>query len=78
MTRRHMDDDILVLETTVEAWQLDEGDGIVLDGEYVEILEILATDDPDEVKVVGYSHSTGEKDDYPLVWDQSFHLWRTE
>lgn len=73
-----MDDDILVLDTKVQAWQLDIGDGIVLDGEFVEIQDLLDSGDDDEVCVLGYSHSTGEQDTYPLVWDDSFNLWTVE
>jgi hypothetical protein len=73
-----MDDDIRILDTQVQAWQLDVGDGIVIDQEFVEVLDFVETDDADEVLVIGYSHSTGEKDTYPLVWDDLFSLWRTE
>lgn len=63
---------------TVRADQLDIGDLIRLDGSYVEITDILETDDSDEVLVVGLDYSTGDTERYPLVWDDEYDLFKVD
>ena len=68
--------DTYVVFDTVEAWQLEEGDPALLDGEHVIVTGKTDTADPDEILVTGISEETGESTDFPLVWDQPIDLWR--
>lgn len=70
--------DTFVSYDKVMADQLDKGDLIRLDGSYVEVVDILETEDPDEVLVLGLDYSTGDTDKYPLVWDDEYDLFKVD
>lgn len=54
---------------------LEVGDQIIIDDDMIEIREIQATDDLDEVLVKGYSYITGDSEQYSLFADDHFDVW---
>ena len=60
----------------VSADQLQAGDLIQVNDDYVEVIDILENEDPNLVAVVGYNYEIGDKDTYPPVaYDSIFQLW---
>jgi hypothetical protein len=60
----------------VDADQLQAGDLVQIDDEFVEVIELLENDDPNQVVVVGYNYESGDKETYPPVaYDSIFQLW---
>lgn len=64
----------------IEAWQLEVGDPVVLDGEHLEILQLSDSADDTLVHVVGLSQETGDVDEEPRViaWDTMVPLWKVD
>lgn len=60
---------------SVAAWQIAERDQVIIEGDPVEVTEVLDGDDPDEIIVKGYSHESGDRVEYSLYADDSFDLW---
>ena len=70
--------DTYVIFDKVEAWQLEPGDLIMLDDEYVIVEELLDSDDNQTTLVVVSSLEDGEKTTHPLFWSSDVHLWRID
>lgn len=51
------------------------GDQILIEGDPIEVTHVLETDDIDEVLVLGYSHSTGDREEYSLYADDYYEVW---
>jgi hypothetical protein len=67
-------EDYQVLYST-PAHTLEEGDQVIIEGDLVEVKEILETLDVDEVLVRGYSYTTGDVEDFPLYADDEYEIW---
>lgn len=61
---------------TVDAYDLEIGDNAIIDGEYVEIRELVSTDL--FIKIHGYCHNTGDMEDYTIPVEASINLWTGE
>lgn len=61
---------------TIHADQIEDGDQIIVLGDYLEDVEV--SEDPDDLSIVivaGYSHNTGDTEVYQLAYDADVHLW---
>jgi hypothetical protein len=67
-------DDLTILYST-PAHTLEVGDQIIVDGDYITIVNIKETDDIDEVVVAGVSMETGDREVYSLYADDEFEVW---
>lgn len=59
----------------VGAWSVQVNDQILIQGDPVEVKQVIETDDPDEIVVKGYSHDTGDSVEYALFADDMFEVW---
>ena len=60
---------------SIAAWQIAEGDQVIIEGDPIEVTATFDGDDPDEIIVKGYSHESGDRVTYSLYADDSFDLW---
>ena len=59
----------------VDADQIEVGDQILVDGDPIEVTDLPESDDPDAVVIVGYSHESGDKVRYEVLFSDSFSVW---
>jgi len=60
---------------TIQADQIEDGDQIIIDGEALEQVTVLESEDPDEVVIRGYSEDEGDFVRHTLPYDYSVDLW---
>lgn len=74
-----MTDDLDVEDYTIlyftPAYTLEATDQVQIEGDLVEVREILSTEDPDEVVVMGYSYTTGDVERFELFADDPYGIW---
>jgi hypothetical protein len=69
-----MTTDIEIIDS-IAAYSVEAGDQIVIEGDLVEVTFVGETEDIDEVFVIGYSHESGDRVEYPLFADDMFDVW---
>ena len=67
-------EDYTVLYST-PAHTLEVADQVIIEGDLVEVRDILETDDVDEVVVLGYSYTTGDVERFELFADDEYEIW---
>lgn len=65
----------MIVIDEIFADSIESGDQIIVDGDLIEVREVLETDDVDEVMVKGYSHESGDVETYSLYADDRFEVW---
>lgn len=61
---------------TMQAWQISDGDQIVVDNDHIEVKTFREDDsDNDAVIVTGYSHDSGDSVEYTLPFDYDVDVW---
>jgi hypothetical protein len=70
--------EIVETETTLAGYQIEQEDLIVVDGDFIEVFRVEDTDDEDEIKVTGFSHSTGDTVEYSLMYDDEYAVWMVD
>jgi len=60
----------------ISADTIEVGDQILVEGDPIEVTKVDTNrPDPDEVLVIGYSHESGDRVEYPLYADDYFDVW---
>ena len=59
----------------VPAHSIEVGDQVIIDNDPIEVKAILDSPDIDEVIVKGYSHLSGDTEQYSLYADDVFGVW---
>ena len=72
-----MDNDFEIVDN-IFADQIEVGDQIVVDGDYIQVKDIEETFDIDEVLVKGYDVLNGENVELSLYADDAFDVWLYE
>jgi hypothetical protein len=67
-------EDVTVLYST-PAHTLEVADQVIIEGDLVEVRNILETEDVDEVVVLGYSYTTGDVERFELFADDEYEIW---
>lgn len=74
--------DTYVIFDKVEAWQVELGDPIVLDGQHVIVTAISETEDEEgnfeEISLTGISEETGDETSDSLYWSKTVDLWKVQ
>ena len=60
---------------SISADTIEVGDQIIIDNEPIEVRSISETEDPDEIVIRGYSHDTGDVEQFSLYADDYYDLW---
>lgn len=61
---------------TIQAWQVDETDQIIVDNDPIEVSTVREDeDDTDAVIITGYSHESGDSVEYTLPYDYEVEVW---
>lgn len=61
---------------TIQAWQVDETDQIIVDNDPIEVKTVREDeDDLAAVIVTGYSHNSGDSVEYTLPYDYDVEVW---
>jgi hypothetical protein len=60
---------------SIAAWQIAEGDQVIIESDPVEVAETFDGEDPNQIIVRGYSHESGDRVEYSLYADDKFDLW---
>jgi len=74
MTEIISEEDIEILYHT-PASTLEATDQVVIEDDYIEVKEVIETDDIDEVVIKGYSHISGDSVTYSLFADDLYGIW---
>ena len=67
-------DDTIILDT-ISADSIEIGDQVIIEGDYIEVTFVGQTDDIDEIIVKGFSHDTGDREEYSLFADDYYQTW---
>jgi len=67
--------DNIIINDTIIADQIEDGDQIQVDGVYYENVALLDATDPDEVRVRAYSEDEGDLVTLELPYDYPVNLW---
>jgi hypothetical protein len=59
----------------IEADQIEDGDQIVVDNDYLENVTVLDGEDINEIIVKGFSEDTGDIAEYALPFDYTVSVW---
>lgn len=65
----------MIVIDSISADTIMVGDQVIIEGDPIEVMDIVTTMDPDEVIVIGYSHDTGDSAQYSLYADDYFEIW---
>lgn len=60
---------------SVPAFSIEAGDQVVIEDDYIEVTQVLETEDLDEIVVKGYSHVSGDTETYSLLADDVYDVW---